>query len=146
MTLHELPLCNNSQRGNALSQQTRNVILDPEVSNSTLHLTPRYQIGCEYFRFRNFLKFSILCFAKFSSNFAKFSEKRNKNLGENFAISRNTKSKCGQHFGHFARERCFFLLSKMLTIIYFCDIMFIKSKWILINFHFGQKRFVFSTF
>ena len=36
-------------------------------------------------------KFSILCFAKFPSNVAKFCETRNQNLGKNFAISRNTK-------------------------------------------------------
>ena len=42
--------------------------------------------GCENFRFRNFAKFSISCFAKFSSNFAKFRETQNRNLGLNFAI------------------------------------------------------------
>ena len=36
-------------------------------------------------------KFSILCFAKFPSNVAKFCETRNQNSGKNFAISRNTK-------------------------------------------------------
>ena len=44
------------------------------------------------------LEFLISCFAKFSSNFAKFREKQNKNLGEIFTISRNTKPKLGAHF------------------------------------------------
>ena len=49
------------------------------------------------------LEFLISCFAKFSSNFAKFREKQNQNLGEIFTISRNTKPKLGAHFCYFGR-------------------------------------------
>ena len=53
--------------------------------------------GCENFRFRNFAKYSILCFAKFPSNFAKheieiwanisqFCETRHQNKGNMLAI------------------------------------------------------------
>ena len=41
--------------------------------------------GSENFRFCNFAKFSNLRFSKFASNFAKFRETRNRNLGETFA-------------------------------------------------------------
>ena len=59
--------------------------------------------GCENVHFRNFAKLLFLCFAKFSSNFAKFRETRNQNLGEIFAISRNTKPELGAYFCYFGR-------------------------------------------
>ena len=40
---------------------------------------------------RNFAQFLILCFAKFTSNFAKFSETRIQNLGSIFPILQKEK-------------------------------------------------------
>ena len=42
-----------------------------------------------------------------SQIFLEFRKTRNQNMGENFVFSRNTKSKCRQHFGHFARKMIF---------------------------------------
>ena len=80
------------------------------------------------FRFRNFAKFKISYFAKNEGNFAKHESE----IWAKFCISRKTKSKFGQPFGHFNFN--------------FWDTMFSKSKWILINFHLGQRKFGFLDF
>ena len=58
-----------------------------------------------------------------------FRETRTQNVGINLAI---------------LKERDDFLIKKMLNNIYFWDTMFIKSKWILINFSIGAKKVLFS--
>ena len=80
----------------------------PGQSENSPAFTARYQKGrrqggCENVCFRNFAKFLISCFAKFSTNFAKFCKTRNQNMGEIFAISRNTKTKLGAQFCYFWR-------------------------------------------
>ena len=71
-------------------------------------------------------------------------------------ISQNTKSKYGRKFRIFAKheikmsttfwsfcKKYDFLILKMQKNIFLWDTMFIKSEWILINFHLGQRKFFF---
>ena len=103
------------------------------------------RVAAKMFVFVISRNFSISCFAKSTSNFAKFRETRNHNLGENFTISRNTKSKFGQHLA-ILQERDDFLTLTNEKIIYFWDTMFFKSKWSLICFQLGQNKSCFPDF
>ena len=127
--LHHLP-CNNLldcpfTTFSATTCQT--VPSPPSVQQlarlSLYHLLYNNQGGCENFRFRNF--------AKFEGNFATHELKIFAN------ISRNTKSKFGQNFRHFAKheikvwatfllfckKEMIFLLQNFLKIIYFLDFL-----------------------
>ena len=57
-----------------------------------------------------YAKILVSFFAKFLSNFEE--KKLNRNLDEIFAISRNTKSKFGQHFCYFEKRDRFFITTK----------------------------------
>ena len=94
----------------------------------------------------NFRKIFNFVFREIFLEFREILRKTKSKFGRKFRNLAKHEIKMWATFWPFCKREVFFLLSKMLTIIYFCDIMFIKSKWILINFHFGQKRFVFSTF
>ena len=96
---------------------------------------------------RNFREFLISCFAKFTSNSAKFCKRRNRNLGENFAISAKHDIKLRTTFWPFCKKEMIFNFNKFKTLFIFGTqycVHIIKTDFDICSF--GAKKFCFPDF